>query len=97
MHCEEGCGGKAPCLNTCCNPGKAYDNATSCEPMSDDLTKFFLNSSTLFDDFRGLTKDNFAKAPSFMLDCPPGYSTDHRLKPDLREGRCSVLLEQHSF
>ena len=28
--------------------------------------------------------DNFAKAPTFALTCPPGYSKDHRLKPDVR-------------
>ena len=85
MHCKELCEGTKPCFNTCCRPGEAYDDKTMCRTMSENLTNFFLSDHEAFEDFRGITMDNFAKAPSFMLTCPPGYEKNHRLKPDIRD------------
>ena len=84
MHCEELCTGNKPCFKTCCTPGEAYDEKTACRPMSQNLTDFFLRDHAAFDDFGGITVDNFAKAPAFALTCPPGYQNNHRLKPDVR-------------
>ena len=84
MHCKELCKGIKPCFNTCCKPGEAYDDTTACRPMSENLTDFFLREHAAFHDFRGIAMDNFAKAPSFALACPPGYHKSHRLKPDVR-------------
>ena len=81
MHCEELCGGRRPCFNTCCKPGEAYDEYAMCEPTSNNLNDSFLRDN---EHFRGrVTMDNFDKAPSF--DCPKGYTKSHWLEPYERE------------